>query len=300
MQFMIEGRPVVGATGGRAHEPGRPLAVFVHGAGLDHTVWALQSRWLAFHGWNVLAIDLPGHGLSAGPPLPSIGAMAAWLAAVIAAVGLQSAWRRATGPQAAATRTPDPRAGEPQISAALIGHSMGSLVALETAAQFPDRVRSLVLIGTAAAMPVHPDLLAAAAANDHAAIDMVNLWGYGFAASLGGSRAPGVWMVGAGERLLEKAMPGLLYSDLAACNAYREGLEVAAKVTAPALLISGERDQMTPLKSARALAAKIPGAKFLTLSGAGHMLMAERPYEVVDALAEHLAVEPTRVTVSAK
>jgi pimeloyl-ACP methyl ester carboxylesterase len=274
MQFMIEGRPVCGATGGRAHEPGRPLALFVHGAGLDHSVWALQSRWLAFHGWNVLALDLPGHGLSAGPPLPDIGTMAAWLGAIIAAA-------------------------EPQISAALIGHSMGSLVALETAAQFPERVRSLVLIGAAAAMPVHPDLLAAAAANDHAAIDMVNLWGYGFAASLGGSRAPGVWMVGAGERLLERAMPGVLHNDLAACNSYREGLTAAAKVAAPALLISGERDQMTPLKGARALAARISGAKLLTLAGAGHMLMAERPYEVVDALAEHLAVERARLAVSA-
>jgi pimeloyl-ACP methyl ester carboxylesterase len=280
MQFMIEGRPVFGATGGRAHEVGRPLAIFVHGAALDHSVWALQSRWLAFHGWNVLALDLPGHGLSAGPPLPSIGAMAAWLAAVIAAAAGQAA--------------------DPQPTAALIGHSMGSLAALETAAQFSDRVRSLVLIGTAAAMPVHPDLLAAAAANDHAAIDMVNLWGYGFAATLGGSRAPGVWMLGAGERLLEKAMPGVLHNDLAACNAYREALAAAAKVAAPALLISGERDQMTPLKSARALAAKISGAKLLALPAAGHMLMAERPYEIVDALAEHLAVERTRAAVSAK
>jgi pimeloyl-ACP methyl ester carboxylesterase len=295
MQFMIEGRPVFGATGGRAHEVGRPLAIFVHGAALDHSVWALQSRWLAFHGWNVLALDLPGHGLSAGPPLPSIGAMAAWLAAVIAAAAGQAA-----GPHAAETQATGSQAADPQPTAALIGHSMGSLAALETAAQFSDRVRSLVLIGTAAAMPVHPDLLAAAAANDHAAIDMVNLWGHGFAATLGGSRAPGVWMLGAGERLLEKAMPGVLHNDLAACNAYREALAAAAKVAAPALLISGERDQMTPLKSARALAAKISGAKLLALPAAGHMLMAERPYEIVDALAEHLAVERTRGAVSAK
>ncbi len=290
MQFMIEGRPVFGATGGRAHAMGRPLAIFVHGAGLDHSVWALQSRWLAFHGWNVLALDLPGHGLSAGPPLASIGAMAVWLAAVIVAAGTQVA-----GPHAAETR-----AADSQPSAVLIGHSMGSLAALEAAAQFSDRVRSLVLIGTAAAMPVHPDLLAAAAANDHAAIDMVNLWGYGFAATLGGSPAPGVWMVGAGERLLERAMPGVLHNDLAACNAYREGLAAAAKVAAPALLISGARDQMTPLKGARALAAKISGAKLLALPGAGHMLMAERPGEIVDALAEHLAVDRARALVSAK
>lgn len=271
MRLLIDGKDVFGATGGRAHETGRPLALFVHGAGLDHTVWALQSRWLAFHGWNVLALDLPGHGRSQGPPLPSIAAMAAWLAAVVAAAA--------------------PEEGEPPMQAALIGHSMGSLIALEAAARFPGCVRSLVLIGSAAAMPVHPELLAAAAVDDHAAIDMVNLWGYGYRAGLGGSRAPGVWMAGAGERILERAPPGVLHNDLAACNAYRDSLASAAKLAAPTLLICGERDQMTPLKSARALAAAIPGVVLLTLAGAGHMLLAERPEEVLDAIAKHLAVD---------
>ncbi len=274
MQLIIDDKEVFGATGGRAHEAGRPLALFVHGAGLDHTVWALQSRWLAFHGWNVLALDLPGHGRSQGPPLPSIAAMAAWLAAAIAAAA--------------------PEQAEQALKAALIGHSMGSLIALETAARFPGRVQSLVLIGAAAAMPVHPELLAAAAAGDHAAIDMVNLWGYGYRAGLGGSCAPGVWMAGTGERVLEKAPPGVLHNDLAACNAYREGLAAAAKVAAPTLLICGERDQMTPLKSARALAAAIPGAVLVALAGAGHMLLSERPDDMLDAIAEHLAVDLRR------
>ena len=263
MQFTIDGHSVFGAAGGRVHQEGRPLAVFVHGAGLDHTVWALQSRWLAFHGWNVLALDLPGHGRSEGPALPSIGAAAMWLGALIAAA-------------------------QPG-SAALIGHSMGSLIALEAAARFPERVRSVILIGAAASMPVHPDLLAAAAANTHAAIDMVNLWGYGYRAGLGGSRAPGLWMAGAGERILERAPPGVLHNDLAACNAYRDGAASAAALAAPALVISGEKDQMTPLKSGRALAASIPHATLVALEGAGHMLMAERPDEVLEAIARHLA-----------
>ncbi len=265
MRFIIDGHAVFGATGGRAHEASRPLALFIHGAGLDHTVWALQSRWLAFHGWNVLALDLPGHGRSQGPPLPTIAAMAAWVAAVVEAAGAKSA--------------------------ALIGHSMGALIALEAAARFPGRVGSLVLIAPAAAMAVHPDLLAASAANDHAAIDMVNLWGHGYTAGLGGSRAPGVWMVGAAERILEKAAPGVLHNDLQACNAYREGLAAAAHVAAPTLLICGERDQMTPLKAGRALAAGIAGAAVVALKGAGHMLLAERPYEVQDAVARHFALK---------
>lgn len=268
MRFLIDGHAVYAAAGGREHQASRPLALLVHGAGLDHTVWALQSRWLAFRGWNVLAVDLPGHGRSAGPPLPDIEAMAAWTAALIEAAGAK---------------------GEGAKGATLIGHSMGSLIALETAARFAAHVRSIVLIAPAAAMPVHPDLLAAAAANDHAAIDMVNLWGHGPAAGIGGSRAPGLWMVGAAERILEKAAPGVLYNDLKACNAYREGLGAAARVAVPALLICGERDQMTPLKGGRALAAAIPGATLVALKGAGHMLLAERPTEVQSAIARHFS-----------
>lgn len=262
MQLNIDGTSIFASTGGREHAAGQPLVVFVHGAGLDHTVWALQSRWVAFHGWNVLAVDLPGHGRSTGAPLADVGALADWVARLPAAVG--------------ATRM------------SLIGHSMGSLVALEAAARHPATVERLVLIGTAAAMPVHPDLLGAAAANEHVAIDMVNLWGHGFDAGLGGSRAPGVWMTGAGERILERARPGVLHADLAACNAYRDGLASAARVTAPAMLICGEKDQMTPLRSGRTLAAAIPGAELVVLDGAGHMLMAERPEDVLLAIARHL------------
>jgi pimeloyl-ACP methyl ester carboxylesterase len=124
---------------------------------------------------------------------------------------------------------------------------------------------------------------------------MVNIWGFGHAAGLGGSRAPGVWMLGVGERILEQAAPGVLHADLAACDAYRDGAAAAAAVKAPTLLICGERDQMTPLKNGRALAQSIPGAALATLPGAGHMLMAERPYEVQEAIAAHLrAAQPSK------
>ncbi len=267
MQLNVLGQNVYAAGGGRAHVAGRPLAVLLHGAGMDHTVWALQSRWLAFHGWNVLAVDLPGHGKSPGPALTSIDVLARWTLALVAAAGA---------------------AGGDAGKVTLIGHSMGSLVALRAASLAPASIHRLVLIGTAAAMPVHPDLLNAAAANDHAAIDMVNIWGHGFDAGIGGSRAPGVWMAGAGERILERAAPGVLHADLAACNAYKEALADAAKVQAATLLICGEKDQMTPLKSGKALAAAITGSKLVALPAAGHMLMSERPYEVIDAIAAHL------------
>jgi pimeloyl-ACP methyl ester carboxylesterase len=161
---------------------------------------------------------------------------------------------------------------------------MGSLVALEAAAQAPERTEALLLIGTAAAMPVHPDMLTAAAANHHDAIDMVNLWGHGQSAGIGGSLVPGSWMTGLGNAILEKAGPGVIHNDLAACNAYRTALEAAAKVTAPTTIVAGEFDQMTPLKSARQLGAAINGSRLVVCRGAGHMLMAERPNDVIEAM----------------
>lgn len=199
MRLELDHRQVFAATGGRAHEPKQTLILFLHGAGMDHSVWALQSRWFAYHGANVLAVDLPGHGGSAGPALTDIGALADWTARLIGAVGA--------------------------ARAALVGHSMGALIALETAARHPELVAGMALIGAAAKMPVHPDLIAAAKENSHVAIDMVSLWGLGASAALGGNNAPGLWMLGGTERLLEKAAPGVLHADLAACNAYQTGAE---------------------------------------------------------------------------
>jgi pimeloyl-ACP methyl ester carboxylesterase len=260
MDLVVDGARVFAATGGREHDPARPLVVFLHGAALDHTVWALLARWFAHHGYTVLAPDLPGHGRSEGAPLVSIAAMADWTAALIAACGASTA--------------------------TIIGHSMGSLVALETAARHGERVAAIGLIGTAAAMPVSRDLLAAAEANDHAAIDMLRIWGYGFRGGLGGSLAPGMWMLGGAERLLERARPGVLLRDLTACNDYRAGLASAARVNVPATLVLGERDLMTPAKAGRELAAALPKARVVTLAGAGHMLMSERPDEVLAAVRD--------------
>jgi pimeloyl-ACP methyl ester carboxylesterase len=161
---------------------------------------------------------------------------------------------------------------------------MGSLVALETAARHRGKVAALGLIGTAAAMPVARDLLAAAQADDHAAVDMVAIWGHGLRAGIGGSLAPGLWMLGGGMRLLERGRPGLLFDDLSACNAYGGGLAAAARVAAPAILVLGERDAMTPARAGRELATALPDARVVTLAGAGHMLMSERPDEVLAAV----------------
>jgi pimeloyl-ACP methyl ester carboxylesterase len=258
MHVVVNGTDTFVATGGRGFDPALPCMVFLHGAGLDHSVWALLARAFAHHGCGVLAPDFPGHGRSAGEPLTSIGALADWTAALVKAAGV--------------------------AKARLVGHSMGSLVALETAARHPGVVSSLALIATAAPMRVSDDLLNAAQANDHAAVDMIAIWGHGTHATLGGSQSPGLWMLGGGERLLERAGPGVLFADLSACNGYQDGLAAAAKVAAPAIVIQGSRDLMTPAKGGKAVAAAIPGCRVATLDGAGHMLMSERPDDVLAAL----------------
>ena len=161
---------------------------------------------------------------------------------------------------------------------------MGSLVALETAARHPAKVSGLSLIGTAAAMTVGPDLLKAAEANDPAAIDMVSIWGLGFKAEFGGSLAPGLWMHSGAIRVLQECRPGVLFNDLSACNAYQNALTAAAGITVPTTLILGERDMMTPAKAGKALAAAVPNSRTVVIPRAGHMMMAETPDELLEAL----------------
>jgi pimeloyl-ACP methyl ester carboxylesterase len=258
MQLSISGIDTFVATGGREFDKSQPAIVLLHGAGFDHSTWALHSRWFAHHGFGVLAPDLPGHGRSSGAPLSTIAEMADWTAALLDAAGA--------------------------AKAKLVGHSMGSLIALETAARHPAKVSALGLIATSAAMTVGPDLLKAAEANDRSAIDMVSIWGLGFQAELGGSLAPGLWMHSGAQRVLERCRPGVLFNDLSACNAYQGALAAAAQITVPATLVLGERDMMTPARAGKALAAALPDSRTVVLRGAGHLMMAERPDELLAAL----------------
>jgi len=260
MKLSVNGVETFIATGGRDFDSSQPAVVFLHGAGMDRSAWSLHTRWFAHHGLAVLAPDFPGHGLSRGAALTTIADLADWTAALIAAAGVSQA--------------------------RLIGHSMGSLVALETSARHPDKVSGLALIGTSSAMAVGPDLLTAAEANDRAAIDMVSIWGLGYQAGLGGSLAPGLWMHGGAQRVLEASRPGVLFADLAACNAYQNALAAAAQVKVPTSLILGERDMMTPAKAGKTLAAAIPHARTIVMPGAGHMMMAERPDQLLAALQD--------------
>ena len=259
MRLEVDGRGVYAYTGTRGADPELPAIVFVHGAANDHGVFALQSRHFAWHGWNVLALDLPGHGHSEGPALASVVAIADWLFAVLDAA----------------------QAGR----AILVGHSLGSLAVLECAARRPDRVAKIALLAPAVPMAVADDLLAAAARDDHVAFELINGWSFGPAAQLGGNRVPGMWMLGNSLRLMERTTPGVLATDLAACHRYADGLAAAAAVRCEGLVVVGGRDVMAPPRNARALIDTLSRVQTLTLPGAGHALMTEEPDRVLDALA---------------
>jgi pimeloyl-ACP methyl ester carboxylesterase len=262
MRVAVAGQPVYAYTGSRAFDSALPTIVFVHGAAHDHGVWALQSRYFAHHGRNVLAVDLPGHGRSEGEPLASVAAIADWLVALLDSLAIERA--------------------------ALVGHSLGALAVLDAAGHHPRRVQRIALLGPSVPMPVSEDLLDAARRDDHLALELIIGWSFSAADQLGGNRLPGVWMTGNAMRLMERLRPGVLYVDLRACHDYADGLAAAAGVRGPALLILGQRDLMAPTKNAAALVAALHEKRVVTIPDCGHSLMAEAPDTVLDALREFL------------
>ncbi|MGI8895867.1 MAG: alpha/beta fold hydrolase, partial [Casimicrobiaceae bacterium] len=227
MLLTVDGAGVYAYTGARALDAALPTVVFVHGAAHDHSVWALQSRYFAHHGSNVLAVNLPAHGRSGGAPLVSIEAIADWIPRVLDAANVDRA--------------------------AVVGHSMGSLATLACAARHRERVSKIALVGPAVPMPVSDALLAAAQEDNHVAFEWINSWSYSAGKQLGGNQVPGMWMTGSALRLLERTRPGILHADLLACHGYSTGLDAAAEVHCPTLVILGARDIMAPNRNARAL-----------------------------------------------
>ena len=263
MELLVDGRHAYAYTGGKAHDPALPSVVFLHGALNDHSVWTLLARWCAHHGLGVLAVDLPGHGRSAGPPLDSVEALGDWAVALARAAG--------------ATRV------------AWIGHSMGSLIALEAAARAPELASRLVMMGTAYPMKVSESLLTTARDDPAKAIDLVNAYSHSTLAAKPSYPGPGTWLHGGARALMRRMQDGqptrnLFHHDFGVCNAYRRGLEAARSVSCPASFVLGERDQMTAPAQAAELAQALRAP--VQRVPAGHDLMGEAPDAVLAALRE--------------
>jgi pimeloyl-ACP methyl ester carboxylesterase len=262
MELRIADRDAYAYTGGKAFDPTLPCVTFIHGAQLDHSVWALQSRYLAHHGHAVLAVDLPGHGRSEGPPLATVEAIADWVVALLDAAGVKQT--------------------------ALVGQSMGSLAALDCAARHAARVSRIALVGSAFPMRVSEELLTATRDDEPLAQDMVNIWSHSAYAQYPSNPGPGFWVRGENLRLMQRQKPGVMHVDFKACNDYAGGADAAARVACPALFILGQRDVMAPARSGRELAKAVKGARVVEVTGSGHALMAEKPDDVLDALIPFL------------
>ena len=252
-------------TGGKAFDPALPCVVFIHGALHDHSVWTLLARWFAHHGHAVLAVDQPGHGRSGGAPLASVEALADWLLALLDAAGVEKA--------------------------RLVGHGMGSLIALEAAARAPSKIEALVMVGTAYPMKVSEALLETARTAPLKAIDMVNVFSHSTLAAKPSHPGPGTWLHGANRALMRRVQAGqtavnLFHHDFGVCDRYAGGLQAAAKMQCPVSMILGERDQMTVPKQSREIALALK-ARVHTVA-AGHALMTEAPDAVLAALREAL------------
>jgi pimeloyl-ACP methyl ester carboxylesterase len=279
MQILVGQHSAYAYTGGKAFDANLPTVVFIHGAANDHSNFNLLARWFAHHGHSVLAVDLPGHMRSSGPALQTVEAMAQWLLALLQAAGVKRA--------------------------SLVGHSMGSLVALAATAAFttdggstPQRdftIDRLVMMGTCLPMTVPQALLDLGRSDVHAAIDRVVQFSFSTLAAKPSFPGPGTWLRGAGRSLMRMVTArgpsntdGLLFhTDFQACHDYQDGLKAAALVTCKASLILGAYDQMTPPKAARPLAEALRADVFTV--PAGHFLMSESPNETLTCLRQALA-----------
>ena len=270
MNISLGDHTVYAYTGGKPFNPAQPTAVFIHGVLNDHSVWILQTRWLAHHGWNVLALDLPGHGRSGGEAPASVEQAADAVAAVLDALGV--------------------------AQAALVGHSWGSLIALEAAARLGPRVSHLVLVGTAFPMKVSPALIDASLNDPMKALTMVNVFSRSTLAPVPSALGPGTWVYGAGMALGKRVLASnravnVFHRGFVACDSYANGEAAVAAIACPVLFVLGAQDQMTHPKAAQGLirTARAAGKQVQVVSvPCGHHQMTEAPEETLAALRDFL------------
>lgn len=254
MKLTISGHSCHVATGGRPFNEGADTVIFIHGSGQSHLSWVLQTRYCAYDGYNVIAPDLPGHGLSDGEPLARIEDMADWVLELMDSLKIEQAH--------------------------LVGHSQGGLVMLAAASKAPQRFRKLAFIATALAIPVNDFLIDASVNKPEVAIKMMTGWGHGPKAHMHDNTQPGFSHLGFGRNLMARNADTALHADLVACNQYDGGAEAASALAHDALVILAGADKMTPVKAGLKLVSALGSSSHVIIDGAGHMLPSESPGEV--------------------
>lgn len=258
MRTQLDGSEVYVATGGKEYVEGQPTIMFLHGSGMDHRAFALQTRWFAFNGFSVLAPDFPAHSLSQGEACESIESSALWLQKLFTRLNIHKAH--------------------------VVGHSQGFLSALEFSSRFPELVSSITGIGAAWSIPVNQMLLDTANSSPSKAADMMLKWGFGDQIHMGYSPTPGMQPIAASHRIMSS---NPLAQDLSSCADYQNGPSAAAKLQIPSAMILAGKDKMTPLKAGLKTAEAMK-SKVVILEEHGHILPLEAPKEVLGALKEFI------------
>ena len=256
MIFQIENQNIYASDAGQGIDVKKKTMVFLHGSGLSHIVWSLTEQFFFNKNFNVLSLDLPGHGNSDGPCLDSIEKIADWLEEVFKKLNLNDL--------------------------ILVGHSQGCLEILEYAHKYKSRLKKLIFVGGSNKMPVHPDLIELAKNGDSDAIKLMMKWGYeGSKKFIGGNPV---------EKIIQspRDISEILAVDLVACNNYLNGFEAAKKINLPSLVILGELDKMVNLGSGKKFSNLLENSTTHIINECGHMIMIEKAFEMREKILKFL------------
>ena len=256
MIFQLENKNIHASDSGQGIDINKDTIVFLHGSGLSHIVWSLAEQFFSSKNYNVLSIDLPGHGNSDGPCLDSIEKIADWMEKVFDKLKLKNL--------------------------ILVGHSQGCLEILEYSSRYNERLKKLVFVGGSNKMPVHPDLIELAQSGHSDAVKLMMKWGYeGSKKFIGGNPV---------EKIIQspRDISEILAVDLNACNNYSNGSEAAKAIDLPSMLIFGELDKMVNLESGKKFSNLIKNSTTHVIKGCGHMIMIEKAFEMREKILEFL------------
>ncbi len=256
MKLQINNKKIHVSDSGQGIDYLKDTIVFLHGSGLSHIVWSLTEQFFSNKNFNVLSIDLPGHGNSDGPCLESIEKIADWLEEVFNNLKLKNL--------------------------ILVGHSQGCLEILEYINRYQDKIEKAVFVGGSNKMPVHPDLIKLAQNGDFEAVKLMMKWGYeGSKKFIGGNPV---------EKIIQspRDISEILAIDLNACNNYTNGIEAAKNINCPTMFIFGELDKMVNLEHAKKFANSVKDSNTHVIHGSGHMIMIEKAFEMREKILEFL------------
>ena len=256
MIFQLENKNIYASDSGQGIDINKDTIVFLHGSGLSHIVWSLAEQFFSSKNYNVLSIDLPGHGNSDGPCLDSIEKIAHWMEKVFDKLKLKNL--------------------------ILVGHSQGCLEILEYSSRYKERLKKLVFVGGSNKMPVHPDLIELAQSGHSDAVKLMMKWGYeGSKKFIGGNPV---------EKIIQspRDISEILAVDLNACNNYSNGSEAAKVIDLPSMLIFGELDKMVNLEAGKKFSNLIKNSTTHVIKGCGHMIMIEKAFEMREKILEFL------------